>query len=63
MDSLNYELQLTDLIDIDTLQKIQNVYSDLSNIAVLTTDANGVAVTEGSNFSDFCIKYTSQCWL
>ena len=58
MDSLNYELQLTDLIDIDTLQKIQNVYSDLSNIAVLTTDANGVAVTEGSNFSDFCIKYT-----
>lgn len=58
MDSLNYELQLTDLIDIDTLQKIQNVYSDLSNIAVLTTDANGVTVTEGSNFSDFCIKYT-----
>lgn len=58
MDGLDYEFQLTDLIDVDTLQKIQNVYSDLSNIAVLTTDANGVPVTEGSNFSDFCIKYT-----
>ena len=56
--SINYELRLTDLIDTEVLQKIQDGFSDMTGMAALTTDANGVAVTEGSNFSDFCMKYT-----
>lgn len=57
MDIMDYELQLTDLIDLETLQKIQDAYSETSDIAVITTNADGVAVTEGSNFCEFC-KYT-----
>lgn len=53
-------LYLTDLIDVMTLQRIQDAFSDMTGIAALTTDRNGVAVTKGSNFSDFCMKYTRQ---
>jgi len=52
------ELNLTDLIDIATLQKIQDAFSLMTGMAALTTDRNGIAVTKGSNFSDFCMKYT-----
>ena len=55
---MDYELQLTDLIDKETLQKIQDGFSNMTGIAALTTDADGIPVTEGSNFSEFCMKYT-----
>ncbi len=55
---MDYELQLTDLIDIETLQKIQDGFSNMTGIAALTTDADGYPVTKGSNFSEFCMKYT-----
>ena len=52
------ELRLTDLIDVETLQRIQDAFSDMTGMAALTADKNGVAVTQGSNFTDFCMKYT-----
>ena len=52
------ELHISDLIDVDILQQVQSAFSKLTGIASLITDANGVAVTEGTNFSDFCMKYT-----
>lgn len=52
------EIYLTDLIDVDTLQRIQDAFSDMTGMAALTADANGVPVTIGSNFTDFCAKYT-----
>lgn len=55
---INYELYLTDLIDRKTLQNIQDAFSGMTGIASITTDANGIAVTNGSGFSDFCMKYT-----
>ena len=55
---MNRELTLTDLIDVKVLQKIQDSFAKMTGMAALTTDADGVAVTEGSNFSDFCMKYT-----
>ena len=55
---MDYELQLTDLIDKETLQKIQDGFSNMTGIAALTTDSDGIPVTEGSNFSEFCMKYT-----
>ena len=55
---MNHELTLTDLIDIDVLQKLQDDYSNLTGMAANTTDADGVRVTEPSNFSDFCMNYT-----
>ena len=51
-------LYLTELIDVETLQRVQDAFSDMSGMAALTTDAEGVAVTNGSNFTDFCMKYT-----
>ena len=47
------ELHLTDLIDVEMLQKIQDAFSDMTGIASVTTDADGVAVTKG------CLLYTS----
>lgn len=52
------EIYLTDLIDVDTLQRIQDAFSNMTGMAALTADANGVPVTKGSNFTDFCSKYT-----
>ncbi len=55
---MDREIRLTDLVKVETLQKIQDAFSKMTGIAALTTDADGVAVTEGSNFSEFCFKYT-----
>lgn len=55
---MDYKLKLTDLIDAKILQKIQDGFSKMTGMAAFTTDADGVAVTEGSNISDFCMKYT-----
>ena len=55
---VNRGLTLTDLIDVEVLQKIQDSFANMTGMAALTTDADGVAVTNGSNFSDFCMKYT-----
>lgn len=51
-------LYLTELIQAEMLQQIQDAFSDMSGMAALTTDSNGVPVTEGSNFTDFCMKFT-----
>ena len=54
------ELSLTKLIDPTILQEIQDSFSDFIGTAALTTDENGVPVTEGSAFTDFCFKYVRQ---
>lgn len=53
----NKKLTLTDFIDVELLQTVQNAFSRLTGFAALVTDADGTAVTQGSNFSDFCTKY------
>lgn len=57
---MDRELKLTDLIDVKMLQKIQDSFANMTGMAALTTDVYGVAVTEGTNFSNFCMKYTRQ---
>ena len=52
------ELLLTDLIDVELLQKIQDEFSKYTGMAALTTDADGKPITKGSAFTDFCMKYT-----
>ncbi len=54
------DIYLTDLIDIETLQELQDAFSDFTGMAAITTDKNGVPVTNYSNFSEFCLKYTRQ---
>ena len=57
------DLKLTDLIDVTTLQKIQDGFSDYTGMAALITDATGTPVTIGSGFTDFCQKLTRQSML
>lgn len=52
------DVYLTDLIDVETLQQIQDAFARMTGMAALTTDEKGVAVTEGSNFTDYCARYT-----
>lgn len=52
------ELKLTDLIEIEMLQRIQDAFADMTGMAVVTVDENGAPVTKEGNFTDFCYKYT-----
>ena len=54
---MEYEFKLTDLIETKTLQQIQEAFSNMTGIASMTTDANGVALIEGTMLSEFCMKY------
>lgn len=54
------DVRLTDLIDVATLQEIQDGFANLTGMAALTTDSDGNAVTNGSNFTEFCMSYTRQ---
>lgn len=58
MAIIESELKMTDLIDVESLQKIQDAFSDMSGIASMITDASGTIQTKPSGFTDFA-KYTS----
>lgn len=47
---------LTELIQPEVLQQLQDAFSEFTGMAALTTDAAGTPVTTGSNFSYFCTK-------
>ncbi len=49
---------MKDLIDIKSLQTIQDYYSRLTGIASIITDENGIPLTQGSNFTEFCYELT-----
>lgn len=57
MAIIENEFKLTDLIDVETLQKIQDAFSEMSGIAALVTDAHGMIRTKPSGFTEFCGKY------
>ncbi len=57
---MDEELYLTDVINVDILQQLQDAFSNMTGMAAVTTDAHGVPITEPSNFSEFCMKYTRQ---
>lgn len=53
-------IRLTDLIDVETLQRLQDSFSGMTGIATVTTDAEGVPVTRPSHFSRFCMDFIRQ---
>lgn len=50
-------ITLLDVIDRRTLQNLQDAFAAATGMAALATDKNG-PVTEGSNFTDFCMSLT-----
>lgn len=52
------EIRLVDLMDVSSLQRLQDGFSKYTGLAALTTDENGVPITQGSGFSEFCMNLT-----
>jgi len=55
---MNNEITLTDLFEVEMLQRLQDSFSKMTGFAAIITDAEGIPVTKGTNFTDFCGKYT-----
>lgn len=51
-------MDIREFIDIEELQNLQDKFSDATGLAAIACDENGEYITEGSNFTDFCMKYT-----
>lgn len=51
-------MKISDFMDLRELQSIQDQFSDATGLAAIATDAEGNYITQGSNFTDFCMKYT-----
>ena len=52
------EYKLSELIELEKLQEIQDVFSSVTNMAVLITEADGSQITQSSGFTEYCMKYT-----
>ena len=51
---------LKDIIEPQKLQEIQDQFSDATGLAAITMDGDNTYFTKGSNFTDFCMKYTRE---
>ncbi len=47
-------LTLQDLVNVDTLQEIQDRFADATGLGVVIADQDGTPVTQPSNFTNFC---------
>lgn len=51
-------MKILDYIEQKELQQIQDLFSASTGLAAIAVDQEGSYITEGSNFTDFCMKYT-----
>jgi Predicted sensor domain len=51
-------MDIRDFMDLDKLQMLQDKFSDATGLAAIAVDDKGEYLTKGSNFTDFCMKYT-----
>lgn len=51
-------MKISDFMDMQVLQSIQDQFSDATGLAAIAVDAEGNYITRGSNFTEFCMKYT-----
>lgn len=51
-------MNIRDFMDLKELQHLQDQFSDATGLAAIAVGADGNYITEGSNFTDFCMKYT-----
>lgn len=49
-------LKITDVFDVDVLQRIQDSFSEATGFATITVDYKGNPITKYSNFSKYCLK-------
>lgn len=51
-------MDIKSFVDLKMLQHIQDEFSDATGLAAIAVDAEGNYITKGSNFTEFCMKYT-----
>ncbi len=51
-------LDIREFVDLKQIQIIQDTFSDATGLAAIAVAADGKYITKGSNFTDFCMKYT-----
>lgn len=51
-------MTILEIIDLKTLQQVQDQFADATGLAAIIVDSNGEYVTKSSNFTDFCMRYT-----
>lgn len=56
-DDLNLEnIRLVDIIDLDHIQQLQDLFSEANGVASVVTDISGNPITQPSNFCSLCNK-------
>ena len=51
-------LDIREFVDLEKFQEIQDMFSEATGLAAIAVAADGKYITEPSNFTDFCMKYT-----
>lgn len=51
-------MHIKEFVDLKILQDIQDQFSEATGLAAIAVDAEGNYITKGSNFTDFCMKFT-----
>lgn len=52
--NLTEEISITNLVDVDQLQRLQNQFSEATDLAIIAVDYKGTPVTEAHGFTPFC---------
>lgn len=53
-------MRLAEMIDVQELQRVQDLFAQATGMAAVTVDMEGNFITKPSNFTDFCMKYTRE---
>jgi ligand-binding sensor protein len=51
-------IKVSDVIDIDILQRFQDNFAEGMDLASVTVDIDGEPVTKPSSYTSFCMDYT-----
>ena len=49
-------IYITDVVDVQELQTLQDNWAKATDLAFITVDVNGTPITEQTNFTPFCEK-------
>ena len=52
------QVMLSEMVSKEILQELQDAFARYTGMASLISDANGVPITQGSNFTRFCMEMT-----
>lgn len=51
-------MDIRKIVDLNEFQRIQDLFSDATGLAAIAVDSKGEYISRGSNFTEFCMKYT-----